>query len=56
MFNLNQVIMKVKKESNSILEQLQDNKLDVQELLTIRGGDGPEIDPDPEPIIVTEDG
>ena len=32
------------------------NQLDELEMAAIRGGDGPEIDPDPEPIIVTEDG
>lgn len=38
------------------LDHLLENKLDDQELLSIRGGDGPEIDPDPEPIILPEDG
>lgn len=32
------------------------NILDHFEMMAIRGGDGPEIDPDPEPIILPEDG
>jgi len=34
----------------------EEDALDHYEMLAIHGGDGPEIDPDPEPIIVPEEG
>ena len=41
---------------NDLLDILEIVELNKLEMAAIRGGDGPEIDPDPEPIIVTEDG
>jgi len=48
--------MKTTQEVTVHFEQFQEFKLDEHDLLAIRGGDGPEIDPDPEPIIVPEEG
>jgi hypothetical protein len=48
--------MKTTNNASLSFDLLEDCKLDNQELLTIRGGDGPEIDPNPQPIILPEEG
>ena len=35
---------------------IEEKELTIVEMMAIRGGDGPEIDPDPQPIILPEEG